>query len=101
ESASRHLENFLTDSRTGIVLVGDIGTMQRLVTANPAIRSINIGGVHHAPGRTAKLRYVFLTPDEEQGLRAIQASGVDVSAQDVPGSRAIPLKELLAVPLDS
>ncbi|MDQ6611633.1 MAG: PTS sugar transporter subunit IIB, partial [Gemmatimonadota bacterium] len=75
ESASRHLENFLTDSRTGIVLVGDIGTMQRLVTANPEIRSVNVGGVHHAPGRTAKLRYVFLTPDEEQGLRAIQASG--------------------------
>jgi PTS system mannose-specific IIB component/fructoselysine and glucoselysine-specific PTS system IIB component len=80
----------------GIVLVADVGTMQRLVDARPgAITAVNVGGVHHAAGRTARLRYVFLTPAEEAGLRAMAARGVTVSAQDVPGARPVPLEELL------
>ncbi len=53
----------------GIVLVGDIGTMGRLVAAVPGrIGAVNVGGVHHAPGRTGRLRYVFLTPAEENSF---------------------------------
>ncbi|MEP6781697.1 MAG: PTS sugar transporter subunit IIB [Gemmatimonadaceae bacterium] len=100
ESASRHLGDFMRDSRMGIVLVGDIGTMQRLVAANPTIKTVNIGGVHHAPGRVARLRYVFLTPEEEQSLRGIESNGVEVSAQDVPSARPVPLKDLLSSKLD-
>lgn len=101
ESAARHLMTSINDTRMGIVLVGDIGTMERLVTANPSIRAVNVGGVHHAPGRMPRLRYVFLTPEEEQGLRAIEANGVEVSAQDVPSARPVPLRELLAVQANS
>lgn len=96
DDAGSIINKFAADSRMGIVLVGDIGTMQRLVNANPVIKTVNIGGVHHSPGRTAKLRYVFLTPDEEQGLRAIAAKGIEVTAQDVPGARPIPLDEVLS-----
>lgn len=94
-------ERFAHDVRPGIVLTGDIPTMQRLVVANPSIRTVNIGGVHHANGRVPRLRYVFLTPGEEQGLRDIAASGVDVTAQDVPGARPVPLDEVLAGQPDS
>lgn len=81
----------------GIVLAADIGTMGRLVDACPGlVRTVNVGGVHHAAGRSPRLRYVFLTPAEEAGLRAIAARGVAVSAQDVPGARPVPLDELLA-----
>jgi mannose/fructose/N-acetylgalactosamine-specific phosphotransferase system component IIB len=41
------------------------------------------------------VRYVFLTPDEEDQLRALEASGVEVTAQDVPSARARPLAEVL------
>jgi mannose/fructose/N-acetylgalactosamine-specific phosphotransferase system component IIB len=94
--ASALFATFAVDPRAGIALVGDIATMQRLVSANPSIRAVNVGGVHHAAGRSPRLRYVFLTPEEEAGLRAIQATGVDVTAQDVPGTRPIPLHEVLA-----
>jgi mannose/fructose/N-acetylgalactosamine-specific phosphotransferase system component IIB len=81
----------------GIVLAADVGTMERLVHACPGgVPAVNVGGVHHAAGRTPRLRYVFLTPGEEAGLRAIAAHGVLVTAQDVPGARAVPLDELLA-----
>lgn len=96
DAASR-LGEFERQAGPGIVLVGEIATMQRLAQAAPAqVRTVNVGGVHHAPGRTGRLRYVFLTPAEEQGLRDLAARGVEVTAQDVPGSRPVPLDELLA-----
>ncbi len=94
--AASALPAYQRDPRTGIVLVGDIATMGRLVAAaSGTITSVNIGGVHHAAGRTARLRYVFLAGEEEQALREIASRGVDVTAQDVPGARAVPLHELL------
>ena len=96
-SAGSALTKYSLDVRIGLVLVGDIGTMQRLVANNPTIiKTVNVGGVHHSPGRTPRLRYVFLTPAEEEGLRAIAAQGVEVTAQDVPGARPVPLDELLS-----
>jgi len=51
--------------------------------------------VHHRAGRSEKLRYIYLTPDEEQQLRELEAAGVEVTAQDVPSARAVPLPEVL------
>jgi PTS system mannose-specific IIB component/fructoselysine and glucoselysine-specific PTS system IIB component len=41
------------------------------------------------------LRYVFLTEQEAARLRDLAARGVDVSAQDVPAARPVPLAEVL------
>ncbi len=102
EDAAQALPAFQSDPRTGILLAGDIGTMMRLAErAGGAIPTVNVGGVHHSPGRTPRLRYVFLTAAEESGLRAIEQLGVAVSAQDVPGARPVPLDELLSSTLDS
>ncbi len=95
-SAGSAIDKYSHDPRVGLVLVGDIGTMQRLVLNNPSIKTVNVGGVHHSPGRTPRLRYVFLTPAEEDGLRAISAKGVEVTAQDVPGARPVSLDDLLS-----
>ena len=65
--------------------------MRQLVDG-AAIPTVNVGGIHSKPGRTQKMRYVFLTPDEEQQLRELAARGPVVTAQDVPGARAIPLE---------
>jgi PTS system mannose-specific IIB component/fructoselysine and glucoselysine-specific PTS system IIB component len=83
------------DQRPGILLTGDIETMRRLAASVSGIPSVNVGGIHHRSGRAEKLRYVFLTPDEERGLRALQEAGVVVTAQDVPSARPMPLRELL------
>lgn len=89
------LDDYRTEARPGILLTGDIGAMRALVE-NGGVRDVNIGGLHHKPGRVQHLRYVFLTPDEEQALRDLAAHGAVVTAQDVPAARAIPLEELLA-----
>ena len=94
-SAAEHLGRYQTDGRRGILLTQDIDTMRRLVDAS-GITAVNLGGIHHKAGRTQRLRYVFLTPGEEAALRALAARGVEVTAQDVPASRAVPLEEVLA-----
>jgi PTS system mannose-specific IIB component/fructoselysine and glucoselysine-specific PTS system IIB component len=89
------LPRYRADSRHGILLTGDIGTMRQLVDAG-GISSINLGGIHHRAGRTQRLRYVFLNDEEESALRELATRGVAVSAQDVPGARPIPLDDLLS-----
>ena len=95
-SAAQNLSRYQDDERRGLLLSGDIDTMTRLVDATEDIRRVNVGGIHHKPGRTQRLRYVFLTPAEESQLRALASRGIEVSAQDVPAARPVPLDELLS-----
>jgi len=95
DTAIREHPKYAADPRPGILITGDIASMQRLVRGVKAIGSVNVGGVHHRAGRAAKLRYGFLTPEEERQLHEIEAAGVEVTAQDVPSARAVPLNEVL------
>jgi len=95
EAAATNLERYQDDDRRGLLLTGDIDTMTRLVDSSDAIRRVNVGGIHHRPGRTQRLRYVFLSPSEEEQLRALAGRNIEVTAQDVPAARPVPLDELL------
>ncbi|HEY0035981.1 MAG TPA: PTS sugar transporter subunit IIB, partial [Longimicrobium sp.] len=57
---------------------------------------VNLGGIHHAEGRTRVLPYLHLGPGDGDALREIAASGAEVSARDLPASRKVMLDELLA-----
>jgi len=69
--------------------------MCRLVERSEGIRAVNLGGIHYRAGRIQRLRYVYLAPDEESALRQLEARGVEVTAQDVPSARPVPLEDLL------
>jgi PTS system mannose-specific IIB component/fructoselysine and glucoselysine-specific PTS system IIB component len=88
------LDGYRLETRPGILVTGDIATMRTLV-ADGGVREVNVGGIHHRAGRIQHLRYVFLTPDEEQALRGLCDLGAVITAQDVPAARAVPLEELL------
>lgn len=94
EAVRRH-DEWVADARTGILLTPDIGTMDRLIAAVRGIGTVNLGGLHHRPGREQKLRYVFLTAEEETQLRSLEELGVNVTAQDLPTARPVPIDELL------
>jgi D-glucosaminate PTS system EIIB component len=93
EEAVRGLAQWEADARVGILLTRDIDTMQALAARSGRLHKVNIGGVHHRAGRTERLRYVYLTDAEAGALRALAARGVEVSAQDVPTARAVPVGE--------
>ena len=93
--AVARLPEWERDPRHGIVLAGDVETMVALAGAMPGRRSVNLGGIHAREGRTERLRYVFLTPAEAAQLQALAAGGVEVTAQDVPTAKPVPIAELV------
>jgi PTS system mannose-specific IIB component/fructoselysine and glucoselysine-specific PTS system IIB component len=93
EEAVAEVGAWEADPRPGIVLTGDIATMAALCAGAPAVRRVNLGGIHYRPGRTERLRFVYLSEEEAAALRALAARGVAVSAQDVPTAAPVPLED--------
>lgn len=82
-----------------ILLTRDIASMRRLAAAGGMNGAhVNIGGVHHAPGRTRVLRYLFLGDEEREELRGLADTGVEVVARDVPGARGVGIGDLVREP---
>ena len=94
DAAVQSIPRYQSDERSGILLTGDVDSMLRLVKGG-VVREVNVGGIHHRADRKQRLRYVFLSVEEERVLKEMQKEGATVSAQDVPASSPVPLDELL------
>jgi PTS system mannose-specific IIB component/fructoselysine and glucoselysine-specific PTS system IIB component len=93
--AGPQLGSWQAGERRTALLTGDIGTMAALHQAAPAVvRRINLGGIHHRPGRRERLPYLYLTDEELRALVTLEAAGAEVTAQDLPTSPAVPLRTL-------
>lgn len=88
------LEEWMSAPQRTIVIVADVDTLARVCHANDAVQKVNIGGVHERDDRKRRLPYVFLSDDELAVLRSISESGVEVTAQDLPSTRPVPLAEM-------
>ena len=100
DAAEQHA-TYQAHTAAGILLTGDIDSMARFVAAAGQVPAVNLGGIHHRVGRTQRMRYVFLTPAEEQALRALASRGVTITAQDVPAARPVALADVLAGQADA
>lgn len=97
EDASARLDEWRAGTDRVIVLARDVTTMLCLARGGRlAGAEINIGGIHHTPDRREVLPYVFLSPREAAALRDLEAEGTEISARDLPASRRVPLRQLLA-----
>jgi mannose/fructose/N-acetylgalactosamine-specific phosphotransferase system component IIB len=93
--AAKQLGEWQAGNRRGILLTGDIETMTALHHASPAVvHRINLGGIHHRPGRRERLPYLYLTDEELRGLVALEAEGAEVTAQDLPTSSPVALRTI-------
>lgn len=95
EEAVARVAEWEADPRRAIVLTGDIETMVAFCAGAPSVRTVNVGGIHFRAGRTERLRYVYLTDEEAARLQQLAATGVAVTAQDVPTATPVPLAEFL------
>ncbi len=94
--ARRDLPGWRADARRLIVLVRDVDTLDRLAAGGALDGDdINLGGIHSAPGRERLLPYLFLSREESESLRRVAEAGAVISARDLPGSRAVSLRDLL------
>jgi mannose/fructose/N-acetylgalactosamine-specific phosphotransferase system component IIB len=93
--AKNHLTEWQDNGKRGLVLTGDLDSMAALHTANPGIiHRINLGGIHHRPGRRERLPFVYLTDQELRTLTALEADGAVITAQDVPTTPPVALRNL-------
>ncbi len=98
DDARSRLPDWMASKDASILLTRNLDHMLRLARGGTlAGRSVNLGGIHHRPERTRVLPYVFLDADDRQRIRALEAEGVTVTAQDLPGARTTPGRKLLDV----
>lgn len=62
------------------------------------LEELNVGGLHHAAGKSAVLPYVYLDQADRDMLRALAALGVRITAQDLPTNPRHSLAPLLGGP---
>ena len=94
--AIARLPEWVADPRPGILLTADVTTMAALHDAAPAlVRRVNLGGLHHRPGRVERLRYIYLAESDEAMLRRMGREGTSIVAQDLPTAAAVDLTTLL------
>lgn len=97
QGARERLEGLEDSSNRWVVLTRDLETMLRLARGG-LLRGerVNLGGIHHAPGREAVRPWLYLDDADRDRIRAlVEEEGVEVSARDVPGSSRVPLHDLL------
>ena len=84
----------LAEDRRGILLAGEIQTFVDLKAAGMPLPTVNLGGIHHKPGRTERLPYLYLNPEELRELQGLEDAGVEVTAQDLPTATPVSLRAL-------
>jgi len=96
EAAREELSGWRESALRSILLTPDIQTMLALARGGLLeSESVNLGGIHLRKGREEVLPYLFLDETDRAGLRELEAEGVHVSAQDLPGSPKVTLDSLL------
>jgi len=92
EGACRELPSWNDDPRKTVLLTGTIEEMAALARCQPGlVREVNLGGIHHRPGRTRRLPYVYLSEAEVEMLKKMEGTGVHVVAQDLPSTAGLEL----------
>jgi PTS system mannose-specific IIB component/fructoselysine and glucoselysine-specific PTS system IIB component len=93
--AAAKMNEWQTNGKRGLVLTGDLDTMAALHAASPeVVRRINLGGIHHRPGRRERLPFVYLTDQELRTLHALEDGGAVITAQDLPTTTPVALSSL-------
>ena len=95
DEAARRIAEWEGGRRRTILVLQDVAAAVRLCRLAPQVKRVNLGGVHQAPGRRRRLPYVFMSDTEAGELRDLAASGVEVTAQDVPTARAVSIGDLV------
>lgn len=90
------VSDWKSDPVRSILLTRDVQAMLRLAEGgNLAGETVNLGGIHHTPGRQQVLPYLYMDDPVWDALRSLEEEGVEISARDLPGSPGVPLKTLL------
>jgi PTS system mannose-specific IIB component/fructoselysine and glucoselysine-specific PTS system IIB component len=96
KSARGSLSEWRDDSQRSILLTRDVRSMRGLCRDGALTgEEVDLGGLHHGPGRDEVLPYLHLAPEDRDDLRAMADEGVQVIARDLPDAPRVRLANLL------
>jgi len=87
EEAAEHLPDWVDSEIRTLVLFRGLGSVVELAKAGVLKgESVNLGGIHYAPGRREILPFLHLEQEDLGRIRSLDECGVEVVAQELPGS---------------
>jgi PTS system mannose-specific IIB component/fructoselysine and glucoselysine-specific PTS system IIB component len=90
------LAGWQSDPVRSILLTRDLSSMLALAEGGlMSEEKVNLGGLHHGPGREQVLTYLHLTQEDRQTLRELGEEVASVSARDLPDATKVSLKALV------
>jgi PTS system mannose-specific IIB component/fructoselysine and glucoselysine-specific PTS system IIB component len=96
DEARRLIPTWMADTKRSVVLTRGIRSMCRLAEEGGlAGQHVNLGGLHHAAGKSELLPYLYVTESDRTDLLALESAGVDVVARDLPDAQRVSLAALL------
>ena len=96
EEAGRRLPAWQEEEVRSVLLTRNLETMLRLAeTGQMEGTTVNLGGIHHAPGRRQVSPYLHLDSEDRRRLRRLHQLGLGVTGRDLPGSVRVSLEALL------
>jgi PTS system mannose-specific IIB component/fructoselysine and glucoselysine-specific PTS system IIB component len=94
--AREELSTWRESDLRSVLLTRDLGSLLELAEEGVlAGEVVNLGGLHLRKGREEVLPYLFLDQADKEILRELANQGVEISAQDLPGSHKVTLESLL------
>jgi len=96
EEARARLVEWEAAGEATIILTRDLDHMLRLSRGGLLTgQEVNLGGIHHGPGRSRVLPYLFLSAEDRDRIRKLLDEGVRVAAQDLPDAPRTRAERLL------
>ena len=94
EAASPAFQREVDAERTILLFPGTDEAL-RFREAGGVLPALNLGGLHHAAGKTPSLPYIYLDDADRVRLRQLRSLGVRVTARDLPSNPEHALSEIL------
>ncbi len=96
DRARGDLESWRADDSRTVILTRSVSAMSDLAVGGRMTgEEVNLGGLHHGPGRTELLGYLHVSEEDRADLRRLAEEGTVVSARDLPDAQRVALATLL------
>lgn len=94
ETAQSLADNRFDDERL-FLLVESPREVLELLDRGVPITTVNVGGMHHRPGKQQVAPYLFVDEQDRSWFQELHARRVELVAQDVPTGKKLDLAKLL------